>query len=153
MQIFLASDHAGFKLKETIKKELEKNHEVIDVTPVFKKDDDYPLVAKALVKRLHGFGLDPETNSGLTIRGVFVCGSGVGASIAANRYKGIRAAQGSDKKEVKLAREHNDINVLTLSGWNMKPKDALALIEVFLKTPVSKAARHKRRIKQLSAIR
>jgi ribose 5-phosphate isomerase B len=145
MKLFLASDHAGFKLKEAVKKELTKKHEITDITPVFKKDDDYPLVAKKLVSELR--------NSKYEIRNsisVFICGSGVGAAIASNRYKGIRAAQGYDKQEVKLAREHNDINVLTLSGWNTKPKDALALVDVFLKTPASKAIRHKRRIKQLS---
>ncbi len=150
MKLFLAADHAGFKLKEQIKKELAKKHDIVDVSPKLIASDDYPKVAKELVKQLHGFGLDPETSSGLTIRVVFICGSGVGASIASNRYKGIRAAQGYDKKEVKLAREHNDINVLTLSGWNTKLKDALELIDVFLKTPTSKATRHKRRIKQLS---
>jgi ribose 5-phosphate isomerase B len=150
MQILLAADHAGFKLKESIKKELSKKHDIIDVSPKLVAGDDYPKVAKQLVKRLQSIERDPETSSGLTIRGVFVCGSGVGASIAANRYKGIRAAQGYDKKEVKLARQDTDINVLTLSGWNTKLKDALALIDVYLKTPASKASRHKRRIKQLS---
>ncbi len=146
MQLFLASDHAGFKLKEAIKKELGKTHNIIDVTPVFNKDDDYPLVAKKLVKHLRRGTCDV----GRATMSVFICGSGVGAAIAANRYKGIRAAQGYDKKEIQLAREHNDINVLTLSGWNTKPKDALALIDTFLKTSTSKAIRHKRRIKQLS---
>ncbi|MDF1496814.1 MAG: RpiB/LacA/LacB family sugar-phosphate isomerase [Patescibacteria group bacterium] len=146
MKLFLAADHAGFKLKEQIKKELAKKHEIIDVTPTFKKDDDYPLVAKALVEHLRR----GTSDVGRATRSVFICGSGVGAAIASNRYKGIRAAQGYDKKEVKLAREHNDINILTLSGWNTKLKTALELIDVFLKTPTSKAIRHKRRIKQLN---
>jgi ribose 5-phosphate isomerase B len=145
MKLFLASDHAGYKLKEAIKKELLKKHEVIDVTPVFKKDDDYPKVAKNLFSKVPSSKFQVPSSGA-----IFICGSGIGAAIASNRYKGIRAAQGYDKKEVKLAREHNDINVLTLSGWNTKPKDALALIDVYLKTPASKEARHKRRIKQLS---
>lgn len=173
MKLFLAADHAGFKLKEAIKKSLAKKYELIDITPVFVKDDDYPLIAKKLIKKIpnskretqnvgHGT-LDVGRGTWDVRRGIwdmergtrviFVCGSGVGAAIASNRHKGIRAAQGYDKQEVKLAREHNDINVLTLSGWNTKLKDALSLIEVFLKTPVSRAPRHKRRIKQLSAIR
>ncbi len=146
MKLFLASDHAGFKLKEAIKKELVKKYEVIDITPVYKKDDDYPLIAKKLVKYLR----HKTNNLTQTKMSVFICGSGVGAAIASNRYKDIRAAQGHDKQEVKLAREHNNINVLTLSGWNTKPKDALILIDIFLNTPTSKAIRHKRRIKQLS---
>jgi ribose 5-phosphate isomerase B len=144
MKIYLAADHAGFKLKETIKKELEKNHEIIDVSPKLVAGDDYPLVAKKLVNKFPSSKFQAPSS-----RAIFICGSGVGASIAANRYKGIRAAQGYDKKEVKLARQDTDINVLTLSGWNTKLKDALTLIDVFLKTPASKAARHKRRIKQL----
>ncbi|MFZ6014959.1 MAG: RpiB/LacA/LacB family sugar-phosphate isomerase [Patescibacteria group bacterium] len=144
MKIFLASDHAGFKLKEAVKKKLAKKHEVIDVSPTLVPGDDYPKVAKKLVDQIQNSKFKIQNS-----RTIFICGSGVGASIAANRYKNIRAAQGYDKKEVKLAREHNDINVLTLSGWNTKLKDALELIDVFLKTPASKASRHKRRIKQL----
>ena len=144
MKLILAADHAGFKLKESIKKELEGKHEIIDVSPKLVADDDYPKVAKKLVSKIRSseFGIQ---NS----KSVFVCGSGVGASIAANRFKSIRAAQGYDKKEVKLARQDTDINVLTLSGWNTKLKDALQLIDVFLKTPASRASRHKKRIKQL----
>ncbi len=145
MKIFLAADHAGFKLKEAIKKELSKKHEIIDVTPDYKAGDDYPLVAKKLISKLRDTRYEIRDT-----RSVFVCGSGVGAAIASNKYKDIRAGQGYDKKEVKLARQDTDINVLTLSGWNTKLKDALALIDVFLKTPASKASRHKRRIKQLS---
>ncbi len=146
MKIFLAADHAGFKLKESIKKELEKKYDIIDVTPKYQPGDDYPLIAKKLISELRRGTRDV----GQATKAVFVCGSGVGAAIASNRYKGIRAAQGYDKKEVKLARQDTDINILTLSGWNTKLKDALALIDVFLKTPASKAARHKRRIKQLN---
>lgn len=145
MKIFLAADHAGFKLKESIKKELSTKHDIVDVTPKFVEGDDYPKVAKALVNKIRSSKFDVRSS-----KSIFVCGSGVGAAIASNRYKGIRAAQGYDKKEVKLARQDTDINVLTLSGWNTKLKEALALIDVFLKTPASKAARHKRRIKQLS---
>lgn len=144
MKLFLAADHAGFKLKESIKKVLSKKHEIVDLTPTFVADDDYPLVAKELVNKIRSSKFDIRSSMS-----VFVCGSGVGAAIASNRYKGFRAAQGYDKKEIKLAREHNDINILTLSGWNTKLKDALELIDVFLKTPTSKATRHKRRIKQL----
>jgi len=158
MQVFLAADHAGFKLKEAVKKELSEKHEIIDVTPTLAPGDDYPLVAKKLVNKIRGSSFVVRgskrgtSNVGRGTIAVFICGSGVGAAIAANRYKNIRAAQGYSAKEVKLAREHNDINVLTLSGWNTKLKDALALIAIFLKTPASKAARHKRRIKQLSAV-
>lgn len=137
--IYLAADHAGFALKEALKGLLEKNNiPTLDVAPVFKGGDDYPLVVKTFGKAMPKNG-----------RGILVCGSGVGACIAANRQKGLRAAVAHTEKEVELAREHNDINVLCLSGWNDKPKKVLALIDTFLETPTSKAARHKRRVKQL----
>ncbi|MBU2566372.1 RpiB/LacA/LacB family sugar-phosphate isomerase [Patescibacteria group bacterium] len=145
MQLFLAADHAGFKLKESIKKELAKKYDIIDITPIYTKNDDYPLVAKKLVDNIRNSKFDIRSS-----KSIFICGSGVGAAIASNRYKGIRAAQGYDAKEVKLARQDTNINVLTLSGWNIKPKQALELIQIFLTTPSSKASRHQRRIKQLS---
>jgi ribose 5-phosphate isomerase B len=73
----------------------------------------------------------------------------VGVAIAANRVKGVRAFDGHAVAEVKLAREHNDANVLTLSGWKMSAKAAMKLVDVFLKTPFSNAARHRRRVRQL----
>ena len=140
MKIFLAADHAGFALKDKIKAILTKQGQrVIDVTPIYKEGDDYPLAVKAFAEQF-------KPNQ----RGLLFCGSGVGACIAANRYKGIRAAVGHEAKEVKLAREHNDINVLCLSGWNFNNKNnALPLINEFLKTKKSSAGRHTRRIKQL----
>ncbi len=138
--IYLAADHAGFALKEAIKGLLKKNNiPTSDATPAFIEGDDYPLVAKTFGKAIPKGG-----------RGILICGSGVGACIAANRQKGLRAAVGHTVEEVELAREHNDINVLCLSGWNTKPASALKLIRTFLDTPTSKATRHKRRVKQLS---
>lgn len=140
MQIYLAADHAGFTLKDKLKAQLIKQgHKIVDLTPNFKDGDDYPLVAKKLTSKM--------TNSS---RGALFCGSGIGVCIAANRTKGIRAAVGHSPQEVKLAREHDDINVLCLSGWNHKDgTEAMKMIHVFLKTKRSTATRHARRVKQL----
>jgi ribose 5-phosphate isomerase B len=155
MQLFLAADHAGFALKDRIKASLtKKGIKIIDLTPVFKDGDDYPLVAQKLTKAITSAG--PQVRKSAVrgtryeVRGLLFCGSGVGVCIAANRQKGIRAAVGFSPEEVKLAREHNDINVLCLAGWNHADETkATKLIDIFLKTKRSPAARHLRRVKQL----
>ncbi len=147
MKLIMAADHAGYKLKQKLAAELvKKGFEVMDVTPHFEEGDDYPLVAKSLVKQMVA-PTTPNPSSGR--RGILICGSGVGVCIAANRFAGIRAAHSQDVKEIKQAREHNDINVLCLSGRKTKPAEALKLVEAFVKTIASPAARHKRRVKQL----
>lgn len=160
MQIFLAADHAGFALKDRLKAQLIKQgHKIVDLTPVFKDGDDYPLVANALTSHVassHRRNRPRDTGHGtlgrgMTMgRGILVCGSGIGVCIAANRGKGIRAAVGHSPQEVKLAREHDDINVLCLSGWNHADETkAMKMISAFLKTKRSTASRHVRRVKQL----
>ncbi len=148
MKIHLAADHAGFELKERIKALLaKKGHQAVDTTPDFKEGDDYPLAAKAFAKQLAGRG---TSGAGRAARGILLCGSGVGVCIAANRYKGIRAAVGHTTEEIKLAREHNDINVLCLPGRKQTDDKALLkMIDVFLKTKTSSADRHARRVKLL----
>ncbi len=140
MTIYLAADHAGFALKDRLKAQLIKQgHKIVDLTPIFKDGDDYPLVAKKLTSKMANGS-----------RGVLSCGSGIGVCIAANRAKGIRAAVGHSPQEVKLAREHDDINVLCLSGWNNKSgTNAMKMVNVFLKTKRSTVTRHVRRVKQL----
>jgi ribose 5-phosphate isomerase B len=139
--IFIGADHAGFELKEKIKRELLKQKiSFTDVTPKYAADDDYPAIGKAVAKRVA---------SKKDARGILVCGSGVGISIAANRQKGARAFDAHSIEEVKLAREHNDANIIALSGWNMNLETAAILIKTFFHTPFSKATRHRRRVKQL----
>ncbi len=153
MKLIMAADHAGYKLKQKLAAELiKKGYEVMDLTPHYAEGDDYPGVANSLVRfvatsqRRNVLG---TRDAGRGTMGVLICGSGIGVCIAANRHKGIRAGNAHDVAEVKLAREHNDINVLCLSGWKTKPADALKLVDAFAKTKTSTAARHKRRIKQL----
>jgi ribose 5-phosphate isomerase B len=148
--ILLGSDHAGFKLKEAIRKELLRlGHDVCDFTPQLVAGDDYPLVGRDVARAVIKMNSRCPMPDARCPKGILVCGSGVGVAIAANRLKGGRAVEGYDAKQVKLAREHTDANILTLGGWNTTPKKAMALINIFLKTPASKEIRHRRRIKEL----
>lgn len=141
MTIYLGADHAGYRLKEKVKARLiADGHRVRDLSPTFKDGDDYPVPARAVATRV-------AKNKGS--RGVLVCGSGVGMAIGANRVKGIRAFDAFDEKTVKLAREHNDANVIALSGWHLNASKAEKLLGIFFKTRSSSASRHRRRVKQL----
>ncbi|MBU1349121.1 RpiB/LacA/LacB family sugar-phosphate isomerase [Patescibacteria group bacterium] len=139
--IVMGADHAGFALKEAVKVHLiRRGAEVRDLSPRFTASDDYPAIGRKVAT-----AVAKDRNA----RGILVCGSGVGVAIAANRVRGARAVDGHTPTKTKLAREHNDVNILTLSGWSMKPAAAAKLVDVFLSTPASTAARHRRRVKQL----
>ena len=140
--IFLGADHAGFALKEKIAARVDaRGMTVIDLSPRFHAGDDYPKIAARVARHV------AKTKGA---RGVLVCGSGVGVSIAANRVKGVRAFDAYDAKTTKLAREHNDANVIALSGWRQSAAEAKKLIDLFFKTRFSTATRHHRRVKQLA---
>ena len=138
--IILASDHAGYELKEGLKKFFnDENIITIDVGTYSKEPVDYPDFAKkGCVKVLE----DPRNV------GIFICGTGLGMSIAANRNPKIRATLCQDVNFATLARSHNDANVLILPGRTMKLKKAIKIIKVFLTTEFE-GGRHARRIKKL----
>lgn len=139
--IFIGADHAGFALKEHLKKKLDaKKYTLVDLSPTFKAGDDYPK---------HGFRVARHVAKMKDARGILVCGSGVGVSIAANRVKGARAFDAYDGRTTKLAREHNDANIIALSGWHQNATTAKKMVDLFLKTKFSSAPRHHRRVKQL----
>lgn len=136
--IILCADHAGFDLKEYIKKFLDKNSiEYLDCGAFeYDKDDDYPdMVAKAVPNVLEN-----EDNAG-----IFVCGSGVGMSMSANRYKGIRAVLANDYATAFLARKDEDSNVLCIGSRIVSKKMAQKIIKVFFSTEFE-GGRHQRRI-------
>ncbi len=138
--ILLGADHAGFALKERVKKVLlEQNYQVYDLTPDFKDGDDYPPIAHALAKTVVESGVE----------GVLVCGTGLGMDIAANRHHGVRATVVRSVNDAKLSREHNHANILILGGRITKPAEAEKILAVWLKTKPSREVRHLRRIKQL----
>ena len=136
--IFIASDHAGFDLKKQIIN-LMKNH-FIDLGADNQNSVDYPDYAKKLVSKI---------NSTKNSKGILICGSGVGMSIAANRDKNIRAGLAFKSEIAKLIREHNDANVLILPGRFMDIQDALKCIRNFLTTNFE-GKRHLNRINKLS---
>ncbi len=145
MIIYLASDHAGFKLKEKIKKFLAvRGYKVKDLGPFsYKEGDDYPDLIKPAAQKI-----SKNSNDKAIIFG----GSGQGEAMAANRYKNVRATvyYGGPIKIIRLSREHNDANVLSLGARFVTAQEAFRAVELWLKTPFSKEARHERRIKKLS---
>ncbi len=138
--LYLAADHAGFKLKEQLKPRLKSlGLAMRDLTPSYRPGDDYPGIGRDLARKT----VKDKT------RGILVCGSGVGVAIAANRVKGARAVEAHSTSQMKRAREHNDVNVLALGGWTTTVAGAMRLVKTFLGTKASTAARHRRRIRQL----
>ena len=125
--IVLCADHAGFELKEFIKKILEKNSiEYIDCgASEYNKDDDYPDIVHSAVPKV----LENNDNAG-----IFVCGSGVGVSMVANRYKGIRAVLANDYATAFLARKDEDSNVLCMGARIVSKRMARKIIKVFFST-------------------
>ncbi len=143
-KIFLGADHAGFELKEKIKHWLEKHRIHFDDLgdSVLNPSDDYPdyaeKVARAVVAK----------NS----LGILICGSAQGVCIAANKIKGVRAVVPFSLKEARLTREHEDANIICLSGWFMSYHYATKLLEIFLTTPFSGEARHLRRLNKIKRL-
>lgn len=145
MKIYLGTDHAGFELKETVKKTLlKKNCDVEDCGALtFDKNDDYPdFIAKAAQK----------VSDNKESKGIIFGKSGAGECIVANKIKGIRAVLGFSKENVELSRLHNDTNVLSLGSAFVNDNQALDLINIFLNTPFSNEERHIRRIGKISKL-
>ncbi len=145
MKIYLATDHAGFELKEHIKKYLlTKNYQVEDFGAFeFKADDDYPdFIEKAARK------VADDKNS----LGIIFGKSGAGEAIAANKVKGIRAVVGFNKENVELAKKHNNANVLSLGSQFMDVNLAEDLVSLFLNTSFTNENRHVRRLEKIKAI-
>jgi len=143
MKIYIAGDHAGFKIKEKLKPWLEKQgHKVIDLGPFkYDKNDDYPDFVIPLAKKV-----SRDKNS----RGIIMAGSGQGEIIAANRVKGARAVlfYGGNPNILKLSREHNNSNVLSMGSRFLNEKQIKKAITIWLGAPFPGAARHKRRLRK-----
>ena len=139
-KVFLASDHAGFKLKEEIKKFLiKKRRKVLDLGTQNTNSVDYPDYAHLLSKKM-------KKNKNQV--GILVCGSGSGMSMVANKHKYIRAALCYNIRSTKLSRLHNNANVMTIGSRLTKKKVALKCVSAFLNTNFS-GGRHLRRIKKI----
>jgi len=142
-RIIIASDHAGFTLKERLKPYLEKmGLEVKDIGAYSKERCDYPKFAYALAR---------EVSCGRFKRGILICKSGIGSSIVANRVPGVRAALCYNTKAARLSREHNDSNVLVLGSAFTNLELARKILGVWLKTEFL-GGRHKRRLNRIREI-
>lgn len=143
MRIALASDHAGYRLKEDIKRFLlQEGHEVIDVGTDSEEPVDYPPFCAAAAR---------EVVAGRADRAMLFGGSGQGEQIAANKVHGIRAALCHDLFAARLSREHNDANVLTMGGRIVAPELAREIARVWLATPFE-GGRHVRRLELIAEI-
>ena len=139
-KLFIASDHAGFDLKEIIKQYLSKRKFAFqDLGPENDKRVDYPIYAHNVAKKV-------KVNKNNV--GILICGSGTGMNIAANKHKNIRAAQCFNLKSTKLSRLHNDANIITLGSRLISKKNALNFIGIFLKTKFE-GGRHSKRIRKI----
>jgi RpiB/LacA/LacB family sugar-phosphate isomerase len=144
MKIALGSDHAGFELKECVKALiLELKHEVLDMGTQSAEPVDYPKYAEAVALAVR---------EGRAERGILVCGSGVGASVTANKIPGIRAGLCHDHYSSHQGVEHDDMNVLVMGGRIIGESVALELVRAFLAARYTGEERHRRRLEMVAAI-
>lgn len=138
--IGIAADHGGFALKYAIVEEVKAlGFEVLDLGTHDEESSDYPDMAENLIAAFE---------EGRVSRGLLICGTGIGISIAANRHPGIRAALCYDTDTAALARQHNDANVMCLGGRKTSPNLAIKMVKVFLETAFE-GGRHARRVGKL----
>ncbi len=138
--VCIASDHAGFNLKEIIKNHLiDKKISIFDIGPFSDNSVDYPDYAKKLARRVRLKKSDV---------GILICGSGTGMAISANKIKSIRAAVCYNIKSTRLSRQHNNANIISLGSRLIKKKLSLRLVEEFLKTKFE-GGRHLKRIRKI----
>jgi len=144
VRVYLGSDHAGFELKTSLIEWLtQAGHDPVDCGPSsYQPDDDYPVyVMRAASKAV----ADPGS------LGIVIGGSGNGEQIASNKIRGVRAALAWSAETARLARQHNDANVLSLGAREYSIEDALGFAKVFVETPFSQEPRHRRRLEMIAA--
>lgn len=139
MKVYLASDHAAFDEKNALAEYLKKNYEVVDLGTHSKDSTNYPEWSKKLVEKV----LSDKT------MGILLCGSGIGVSMSANRFRGIRAALCRDEDDAKMSRLHNNANVLCLAGRKTSIEEMKKMADVFL-TTAFEGGRHQTRIDQFN---
>jgi ribose 5-phosphate isomerase B len=141
MKVAIGADHAGFQLKETVKKLLKRmNIETVDFGTHSTESVDYPDIGAKVAESVSQNNAD---------RGILICTTGIGMSIVANKFQGVRAALCDSVETAKLSRMHNDANVLALSG-RFTPADLAGdIVKTFLSTPFEKGERHERRVNKI----
>jgi ribose 5-phosphate isomerase B len=144
MRIAIAADHGGFVLKEKLRGQLAgMGSEVIDFGTRSTESCDYPDFA---------YAVGEAVAEGRADRGILICTTGIGMAMAANKVAGVRAAPALSDDEVRMTREHNDANVLTLGAKYVDERRALELIRIFLETGFSGGERHMRRIAKIAQL-
>lgn len=139
-QVPIGSDHAGYAMKEQLKRELERlGYEPVDLGASSEEPSDYPEFAHELARRI---------SAGEAERGVLLCGSGIGMDIVANRYAGVRAALVWQPAIAELSRKHNDSNVLVLPSRFISEDDAATALRTWLEAEFE-GGRHKRRVEKI----
>ena len=141
-KVLIASDHAGFKLKKILIEELQGEITFVDLGPFSESSVDYPDYAKKLSKKI-------DLKNDLV--GVLICGSGIGMSMVANRFKNVRAALCMNNQMSILARQHNNANILVLGSRLISEQDAIKCLLVFLKTNYE-GGRHQARLDKFNIV-
>ena len=143
MKIAIGSDHAAFDVRKIVAQALRKDgHDVTEMGAPSTESYDYPDAAKAVGEAVVG---------GKAQQGILLCGTGIGVCISANKIHGIRAALCHDEFTTRMAREHNDANVLCLGGRVLAPEKAVELARLYLATPFA-GGRHQRRVDKIMAL-
>lgn len=143
MKIAMGADHGGFSLKETIKQHLEEQgHEVLDLGTYDTASCHYPVYAEKVARAVA---------AGQAERGILICGTGIGMSIAANKIPGIRAAAVSDCFTAQATREHNDANILCLGERTVGPGLAMRIVDTYLAAQFQ-GGRHQTRLDMIAAL-
>ncbi|MDQ3322436.1 MAG: ribose 5-phosphate isomerase B [Acidobacteriota bacterium] len=143
MKIAIGSDHAGYEDKETVKRQLEKlGVEYEDVGTNSTESVDYPIYAQKVAEKVA---------NGEVERGLLICGSGNGMQIAANKVRGVRAALAWNEETARLAREHNDANVLSVPARMISPEEVSKVVKSYLEAKFE-GGRHKRRVEEISEL-
>lgn len=140
MKIAIGSDHGGYELKEKVRNHLAGKHKVTDVGTGSKESCDYPDFAKKVAMLISSKKVD---------RGILICRSGIGMCIAANRFKGVRAAVCHDEKAARIGRKHNDTNVLCLGADFTDEEESVKITEAWLNTGFDSNEKRVRRIEKI----
>lgn len=143
MKVAIASDHGGFELKKALVDFLrQRDLEVVDLGPNGTESVDYPDYAVKVAEMV---------SAGAAAAGILMCGTGIGMSIVANKFKNVRAAVVTDDYTARMSKEHNNANVLCLGGRVQQPKLAIELVRIWLETPYE-GGRHQRRLEKIAEI-
>lgn len=142
-KVYIGADHAGYHLKDELKKYLNGDHDVVDLGTFSEASFDYPDIAREVGEKVL------EVPGSL---GILICGTGIGVCMAANKLKGIRAADCTSEEMAEMARKHNDANVLTLGARIMEPEQAKKIAQKFLDAKFAGEERHVRRVQKIDEI-